>query len=122
MVCAISPDTTAEDDAIPGCGLGFYLGEASSAEAGDFFGGGFGLRRGGLVWLGGFLGGIGIGEAEGRGGFRLGGCGGAKGGGFGVGVWGGRCEAGGVCCGAGHGGLGDWRLLGYVRGAGVHCS
>ena len=69
MMCAISPDTTAEDNAIPGCGLGFYFGEASSAEASDFFGGGFGLRRdGGGCWRR-FSGGIGIWEAVGRGAF-----------------------------------------------------
>ncbi len=68
-MCAISPDTTAEDDSIPGCGLGFYLSEASSAEASDFFGGGFGLWRRGLCCCRGFPGSIGIWEAVGRGSF-----------------------------------------------------
>ena len=102
---AISPDTTAEDDSIPGGGLGFYLGEACSAEASYFFGGGFGLR-GRLCCCRGFLGAIGILKAVGRGCFRW------RRGVFGVGVRGGRCEAGSVCCGAGHGGLWDWRWLG----------
>lgn len=64
----------------------------------------------------GFSGGIGVWEAMmGRGG--SGGCsrcGGAKGGGFGVGVGRGRCEAGGVCYGAGHDGLWGLEVVGVM--------
>ena len=80
------------------------------------------MRRGRLGSCRGFPGGIGVREAMGRDGFGGRSCGGAKGGGFGIGVRGGRCEAGSVCYGAGHGGYVGLEVDGFCGGAETQCS